>query len=122
MKKKRRPRRFSREFKMAAVERVLNGERHIAVARDLDIGTETLWRWKKVVVEKGAEHLQGVGRRRGQQLAQFNPGGQEQRIAELERLIGRQQMEIRFLDRALRRVAEERQEKKNDGGPASSKR
>jgi transposase-like protein len=121
MKKKARPRRFSREFKVAAVERVLNGERHIAVARDLEIRAELLWRWKKTVVERGADHLHGVGRRRGQQLSQYKEASQEKRIAELERLIGRQQMEIRFLDRALRLVEEERQGKNDDGGPASSK-
>src|SRR5690242_8236631 len=122
MKKKSRPRRFSREFKVAAVQRVLNGERHIAVARDLDIQADLLWRWKKTVVEKGEEHLHGVGRRRGQELPQFKEVSQEKRIAELERLIGRQEMEIRFLDRALRLVEEARQGKNDDGGPASSKR
>jgi hypothetical protein len=40
----------------------------------------------------------------------------------LERLVGRQQMEIRFLDRALRRIEELRQEKNDDGGAASTKR
>src|SRR5262249_8548762 len=120
MKTKSNPRRFSREFKVAAVQRVLKGERHIAVARDLDIGAETLWRWKKTVVEKGEGHLHGVGRQRGQQLPQFKEASQEKRIAELERMIGRQQMEIRFLDRALRLVEEERQGKNDAGGPASS--
>jgi hypothetical protein len=43
-------------------------------------------------------------------------------MAELERLVGRQQMEIRFLAKALRQVEERRQQKKNVGGVASSKR
>ena len=47
--------------------------------------------------------------------------GQKRRIAELERLVGRQQMEIRFLDKALRRVEELRQGKNDDGEVASSK-
>ena len=47
---------------------------------------------------------------------------QQRRMAELERQIGRQQMEIRFLERALRQVEERRQPKKDDGAEASSKR
>jgi hypothetical protein len=43
-------------------------------------------------------------------------------IAELERELGRQQMEIRFLERALRQVEERRQPKNDDGAEASSKR
>ena len=50
-------RRFSREFKIAAVRRVLEGEPMAAVARDLNIGTELLWRWERRVAEKGEEHL-----------------------------------------------------------------
>ena len=40
----------------------------------------------------------------------------------LPRLVGRQQMEIGFLDRALRQVEELRQEKNDDGVAASTKR
>jgi hypothetical protein len=42
-------------------------------------------------------------------------------MAELERLIGRQQAEIDFLERALRQVEELRRTKKGSGGTASSK-
>jgi len=38
----------------------------------------------------------------------------------LERLVGRQQLEIRFLDEALRQVEELRQPKNGNGGAASS--
>jgi transposase-like protein len=113
---------FSREFKIAAVKRVLNGERIGEVARDLDINMATLWRWKKRVVDVGEEHLYNVGARTGQERKQNHHANQERRIAELERLVGRQQAEIRFLDKALRRVEELRQEKKDDGAAASSKR
>jgi hypothetical protein len=40
----------------------------------------------------------------------------------LERLVGQQQLEIRFLDKALRRVEEQRQPRNDGGGAASSKR
>jgi transposase len=114
-------RRFSREFKIAAVRRVLEGEELCQVARDLDLRYDVLWKWRKTVVEKGEDHLYEVGRRKGQPRPTGN-ASKDRRIAELEKLIGRQQMEIRFLDRALRQVEELRREKNDDGAAASSKR
>jgi transposase len=114
-------RRFSREFKIAAVRRVVEGEELGAVARDLNIGWELLWRWKKRVAERGEEHLYDIGQRSGVEGISHE-ASQQRRIAELERLVGRQQLEIRFLDKALRRVEELRPKKNDDGGAASSKR
>jgi transposase len=113
---------FSREFKVAAVKRVVNGEAIGKVARDLEVRVSVLWRWKKRVIEQGEDHLYNVGARPGKARQVRSDHGQELRIAELERLVGRQQMEIRFLDKALRRVEELRREKNDDGGAASSKR
>jgi transposase-like protein len=113
-------RRFSREFKIAAVRRVLEGEEIGRVARDLNIGWQLLWRWKKRVGERGEEHLYDIGQRsRTEGIPR--EASQQRRIAELERLVGRQQLEIRFLDKALRQVEEIRQRKNDDGGGASSK-
>jgi transposase-like protein len=120
MKKTRDGRRqFSRGFKVAAIKRVLDGEPMAAVARELNIGVELLWRWEKRYSEKGEEYLLGIG--------QNSPGvvvnreaSHQRRIAELERLVGRQQLEIRFLDEALRQVEELRQPKNGNGGAASS--
>jgi transposase len=114
-------RRFSREFKIAAVRRVLEGEELGAVARESNIAFRLLWDWKKRVVERGEEHLYGIGRPRGSPTT-TGKDDQQRRIAELELLVGRQQLEIRFLDKALRRVEELRQEKNDDGAAASSKR
>jgi len=86
-----------------------------------------LWGWKKRVAEQGEEYLHELGRPRQWRRARaaeapLEDAGQKRRIAELERLVGRQQMEIRFLGKALRQVEERRQQKKNAGGVASSKR
>ena len=119
-------RRFSREFKIAAVRRVNEGEQVGAVARDLEISFRVLWGWRKRVVEKGEEHLHELGRPKQWQQAGKGSASiaevSQRRMAELERLVGRQQMEIRFLAKALRQVEERRQQKKNAGGVASSKR
>jgi len=118
-------RRFSREFKIAAVRRVEEGESIGVVAGDLDIRYRVLWGWKKRVAKNGEEYLNGLGRpkQREQDVsAEPNDASQQRRIAELERLAGRQQMEIRFLDKALHQVEERRQQKKGAGAAASSKR
>ena len=126
MKKTRDGRRcFSREFKIAAVRRVIDGEQVGAVARDLDIGFRVLWGWKKRVAEKGEEYLHEVGRpKQWQQAGKAEPSdaSQQRRMAELERVVGHQQMEIRFLDKALHQVEERRQPKNDAGAVASSKR
>jgi len=121
MKKKKSPQVFTRDFKIAAVRRVLGGEQLGEVARKLGLSYERLWRWKKRVVEKGEGHLNEVGRPRGRGQP-IRDESQVKRIEELARLVGRQQMEIRFLDKALHRVEELRQAKRNDGGMGSSKR
>jgi transposase-like protein len=123
MKKTRDGRRhFSRQFKVAAVRRVMAGESLTRVARELDIGPDLLWRWRKRVAEKGEEHLRGIGQRTsGERSPETEANVQQRRIADLERLVGQQQLEIRFLGKALRRVEELRQEKNDVGEAASSK-
>src|SRR5438034_1750977 len=91
-------RRFSREFKIAAVRRVMEGEQVGAVARDLGISFRVLWGWRKRVVEKGEEYLHELGRPKQWQRSRLGEPpdeGSQRRMAELERVVGRQQMEIR---------------------------
>ena len=123
MKKTRDGRRhFSRQFKVAAVRRVMEGESRTRVARELSIGVELLWRWQKRVADRGEDHLYGIGQRvvRERSLA-TEADAQRKRIADLERMVGQQQLEIRFLGKALRQVEELRQQKNDDGATASSK-
>ena len=123
MKKTRDGRRhFSRQFKVAAVRRVMEGESRTRVARELDIGEELLWRWQKRVAERGEDHLYGIGQRVARERSPATEAdAQRKRIADLERMVGQQQLEIRFLGKALRRVEELRQQKNDAGATASSK-
>ena len=123
MKKTRDGRRhFSREFKVAAARRVMEGESRTRVARELNIGVELLWRWQKRVAERGEDHLYGIGQRAGEGKSPASEAdAQRKRIADLERMVGQQQLSIRFLGKALRRVEELRQQKNDDGVTASSK-
>src|SRR5262249_23165198 len=110
----------SREFKLTAVRRVENGEKPSVVAQSLGVKMEVIGRWRQKVRDGGEEALRGTGRpkrvskRVGAGLG--NPG-----IADLERLVGRQQAAIDFVEQALHQVEALGQPKKGNGGTASSK-
>ena len=110
---------FSREFKIAAVRRVLRGEDLKRVAGELEIRYKVLWTWKSRVAEKGEGGLRDIGSPRGPKTEASADERLKKRVADLEGLVGQQEMEIRFLDKALRRV-EESCRKKNDGGATAS--
>jgi transposase-like protein len=68
------------------------------VARALEVHPSDLHRWKRELQEHGEQAFIGVGKKRAD----------ESRVAELERKIGQQSMEIDFLKRALQHVEEQR--------------
>ncbi len=82
---------FSAEFKVKVVLETLNGSKSNAeVCRQYGIGAPLLSSWKAVFLERAPLVFQGDER-----------GSQEQaRIAELERLVGRQALEIEVLKKA----------------------
>ena len=114
-------RQFSREFKLAAVKRIQDGEKPSVVSRSLGVKMELIGRWRRLVQAGGEQTLKGVGRPKGARTRGSPPGQGESRLAYLERLVGRQQAEIDFLEQALQQVEALRQPKKGNGGTASSK-
>jgi transposase-like protein len=56
------------------------------------------FRWRRELQEHGERAFRGTGKKRAE----------ETRVAELERKVGRQAMEIEFLKRALQHVEEQR--------------
>jgi transposase-like protein len=91
-------RKFSKEFKQAAIRRLQGGQTAAEVARALEVHPSELHRWRHELDEHGERAFQGVGMKRAE----------ESRIADLERKIGQQALEIDFLKRALRHVEEQR--------------
>lgn len=97
---------FSREFKGAAVQRIEAGERLREVAQALGVHRKLLYDWRQAY---RAEGLAGFKRRGPKPKpppdqasdAQVNLAAAERRIAELERKIGRQAVELDFFRRAL---------------------
>ena len=101
-------------FKLKAIKRVERGEGVLPVARDLGVTRKAVHDWVRAYKALGPE---GLNRKRGPKPGrrQLKPvpedviagrgGGNasaQLRIAELERLIGRQQIELDFFRQALR--------------------
>src|SRR4030095_8469904 len=103
---------FTKEFKLKAVQRLEHGESLGEVARALEVNPNVLHRWRR-------EFRQGPGN-------VFPCNGQrrwsEGRIAELERKIGQQALEIDFLKGCLQRIEEQRMLQAVTGNPPSTGR
>jgi transposase-like protein len=107
------------KFKVAAIERVEKGERPSVVARSLKITDALLSRWRRRFRKSGPASLGEIGRPiKGKSAVKRNS---KNRVGELERLVGRQQLAIDFLEQALRRVEASSRKKSGTGGTASSK-
>lgn len=119
-KKGRTNRRYSIEFKVEAVARVLGGEPVVWVARDLKVWPSVLYDWLERHRRQGAKLLRGPGRPSGEGLELSEVEESARRIATLERKVGQQETDLDFLKRAFDRVKELRQRIANSGGAAST--
>lgn len=106
---------FTTEFKVAVARRILDGESVYALKKELNIQRSVLYRWRDAYCQKGEAGLRAVGRPMGLSAA-------TDRIAELERKIGQQALEIDFLARAFKRVKEDRQRNIGVGDRASTEK
>jgi len=105
-------RKFTKEFKQTAVRRLESGQSVAEVARALEVHPSDLHRWRSELREHGERAFSGVGKKRAD----------ESRVAELERKVGQQAMEIDFLKRALQHVEEQRLLRAlNNGAPSTSR-
>ena len=91
-------RKFTKEFKEEAVRRLELGASLAEVARACEVNPNVLHRWKRELRDYGVKALSGNGQRRAE----------EHHVAELERKVGRQALEIDFLRRCLQHVEEQR--------------
>jgi transposase len=114
---------FSAEFKMQAVERMLAGLTVRKLSEELRIRRTILYRWRDAYQQYGKAWLgRPVGRPRktpAQRQAEID-ASKDLKIAHLERTVGQQQMEIRFLQQASKRLEESRQQSASSGGTAST--
>ena len=118
---------FSPEFKQSVAQRILNGENVSALHQEFRIKRSVLYRWRDVYRKEGSAGLQ---RPKGRPPGVPNPPrvavrpeeAAARRVAELERKIGQQALDIDFLRRAFKRVKESRQKNAASGGTASTER
>jgi transposase len=114
--KKAKQAEYGTELKLAAVRRVLAGESVSAVAQELCIRRKRLYVWKDryaALGEAGLAHQRGGRPRKETSVAargsEAMAGRGEllaarKRIAELERKVGQQELELDFFGEALRRI------------------
>jgi transposase-like protein len=105
-------RKFTREFKIGAVEQMKGGVSVVRLARQLEVNPNQLHLWKRQFEERPNSAFSGEGRRLGE----------ENRIAELERKVGQQAMELDFLKKCLRRIEEMRSAQAQTSNPPSAAR
>jgi transposase len=120
--KRARNRTFSREFKLWAVERMLSGANVSALARELTVLRKDLYKWRDRFRALGADGLRPTGRPPRSVAAAAPPldalQAARQRIAELERKVGQQHLELDFFRQALRQVGA--QDRASDGSGAKA--
>ena len=105
-------RQFTQEFKLAAVRRLEQGVSIAEVARGLEVDPNVLHRWRREFRQGPGNAFPGNGK----------PRWSEGRIAELERKIGQQTVEIDFLKGCLQSIEEQRTLQASTGSPRSTGR
>jgi transposase-like protein len=99
---RRRRRSFSAEFKFETVVEALRGEKTAAqICRERDISENLLSRWKQEFIERGVAVFE--------QGSSSKADETEQRIADLERMVGRLALENEILKKASSWLESERQ-------------
>jgi transposase-like protein len=135
-------RRFSREFKLAALARMAAGENVSALARELKVRRKCLYQWRERFRAGGALALRSRGRPTKAEVLAMRAGSDplpeagatmpasapldelgkaRRRIAELERKVGQQQVDLDFFQRALRQVGQAERPTSASGAPRSTR-
>jgi transposase-like protein len=115
-KKMGRPRKYDEDFRQAALERMKTCQDVSALAVELGVNRAQLYRFRN----------EALGRmpvpRPESWLREKSDQRQRRRIAELERLVARQALELDFFKGALLRIEENRRKRgQNSGKPSMNK-
>ena len=121
---------WSREFKLAAIARMETSPSMGGLAAELGIRREMLLKWRRAYEAGGEAALNLPGQRGGPPLVLRPPVRREpadeltaarQRIAELERKVGQQQLDLDFFRAALRHIEGQPQPTSGSVGKASTR-
>jgi transposase len=108
---------YSRGLKVSVVKRMLAGADVTALAHKLKVPRTMLYRWRDEYREAGSEAFRcrrgrppksapGMDSTRSDPISQL--AAARQRIADLERKVGQQELELDFFQKALRQVGARR--------------
>ena len=129
MSGKRKRRSFTRDYKLSVLARMAETSSIVGLAQELGLERKLLYCWRDKYAAGGRENLRRAGRPSRASSAERSvpdeppaqtPADAQQRVAELERTIGRQQMELDFFRAALRHVRGRRRSNGTPGAKAST--
>jgi len=106
---------YSEEFRREALERMKTCDSIAGLARELGVRRKWLYKWR--------DQAQGKERPRASRSAKPKPRAEERdrkRMAELEKLVAKQALEIDFFKGALQRIEEQRRNREQNSGAAST--
>ncbi len=114
---------YSFDFKKAAVERARSARSIPALSKELGVHYCQVYRWLRIYEEQGEEGLQVHGRIGRPSRTPMPPvlDDPQKRVAELERKVGQQEVDLDFLKRAFKRVKESQSNNTGSGATASTK-
>ena len=119
----KKPRKYSIDFKQDAVRRMAEATTIVGLAKQLGVRRKLLYQWRDQFQAQGRA---GLERRKGRppgtpsrRSITVERSAAEQRIAELERLLGRKELEVDFLKRAFEQVGGAASNRTSDGSKES---
>jgi transposase-like protein len=120
---KKKSKKYSVDFKREAVRRMAQATTIVGLANELGVRRKLLYQWRDQLQAEGRARLERRrGRPPGSKSETVSPpvaSAAELRIAELERLLGRKQLEVDFLKRAFEQVRGAASNRTSGGGKAS---
>src|SRR5882724_7588728 len=109
------------DFKRAALARMVPGVKISALARELGVCRQRLYDWQSAMRAGDEQLRRPPGRpRHTTERPPRRSDPARQRVVELERKVGQQQLELDFFKEALRRVEELRRPSNGPGATAST--
>ena len=115
-KKIGRPRKFDDAFRQAALERLKTRKDVSALVRELQVSRAQMYRWR----DEALGRIPIPSPRTVAQIEEKKEERQQRRIAELERLVARQALDLDFFKGALLRIEENRRKRTQTSGMLST--
>ena len=123
--KSRTSRSYGSDFRKKALERMKSCDNISALARELGVRRTRLYKWKllaQAAATDAQEQPESAHSKEWNDQYENKIAKLQQRIAELERLVGQQTLDISFFKTALRHLEEIRRKKSNIGVNPSIKK